>query len=103
SLAAALNDDRAGYDALGQLQALQARRVLLQNALAEAERIEAVRLAGLRSKEAKAKSRALAQHQGRLMRDAAEVTAALVQLRDARNRLTATAAAIGTAAAGTPR
>src|SRR5439155_26279102 len=44
SLAAALNDDAAGFEALSQLQALRTRRELLTAAHAEAERIEADRL-----------------------------------------------------------
>jgi len=94
SFATALNNDRAGYDALGQVQALRARRELLTNALAEAERIEAEKLAGLQSREMQTRKRSLSPHSGRLLRDAKDVSTALSALHDAQQRLEASGGSI---------
>jgi hypothetical protein len=64
SLAAALDDDSAGYEVINQVQALRARRQLLLAAIGE--RIEDERLAACRSREQIARKRSLAQHGGRL-------------------------------------
>src|SRR6266550_1116554 len=93
ALGAVLSDDpRAGYEPIAELQALRARRELMQVALQAAEQAERYRVAALHARERKAKARALAQHAGRLQRDAADVSTALRQLHDALERMTATGA-----------
>jgi hypothetical protein len=94
ALTAVLRDEQSAFEPSTKLQALRSRKEVLEAALQEAERVETERLAGIRSREQEAKRRALAQHSGRLAREAKDVTAALVALQDAQQRLIASGQSI---------
>jgi hypothetical protein len=82
-------DAAAALAVLDKLRALENQRDLLVAALVECQRQEAERQKAFRAAQTVSQKRALAQHAGALNRSAADVAAALVALRDATERLTA--------------
>jgi hypothetical protein len=83
SLNAVLSDDQnAGFECVGRLSELRTRRELLQRALSAAQQAENERIAGLKSKADKARSRALSQHLALMERHAVSIVAAQSAVRD---------------------
>jgi hypothetical protein len=94
ALRAVLGGDDSATEATARLDELRSRRSLLQHALSAAEENERTSREALNAREWQARKNALAQHAGRLQRDAKEVTTALGALHDALTRMTASGAAI---------
>ena len=94
ALHAVLAGDQSASEVAARLADLRSRRELLQRALSAAEHADRTSREAQHAGEWATKKRALAQHAGRLNKQAAEVSHALRVLHDAQARMTASGSSI---------
>jgi hypothetical protein len=94
ALQAVLSGDESASQAAARLDELRHRREMLDRAFSASEKAEREAKAVASASAFLAQKRALSQHLGRFQRDAAELNAALLAMRDVFRRFTATGATI---------